>query len=299
MEKRELLPFKQLLPMADSVMVGHLRVDAIDRKRAASLSFKVTTGLLRRKLGFKNAIVTDALMMGGVTSHLSDEQAIESAVNAGADILLFPCDPEQAVQKVRSMVSSGELAETELDERVKRILRMKVCCGLFRSRKPSYERAVDVLKRGSTRKVMRDIAEKSITLVKNVGQVLPLKTNAVHYLKIHDESAGDTPDLFESEIQKYCDLREDADVVLLAVFFKPRPFAGKTKIDRKRIGRVVSCIGKRKAVVVALGSPYVVRQFMGLEGWVCAFSGASESQEAAAKAIFGKIPFKGISPVRI
>jgi beta-N-acetylhexosaminidase len=55
----------------------------------------------------------------------------------------------------------------------------------------------------------------------------------------------------------------------------------------------------RRTVVLAMGNPYVVRDFPAIENYVCAFSNATVSETAAVKAVFGEIPIGGHLPVTI
>jgi len=55
----------------------------------------------------------------------------------------------------------------------------------------------------------------------------------------------------------------------------------------------------RRTVVLAMGNPYLARDFPAIENYVCAFSNASVSETAAVKAIFGEIPISGHLPVTI
>ncbi|MGB7149806.1 MAG: glycoside hydrolase family 3 N-terminal domain-containing protein [Terriglobales bacterium] len=54
-----------------------------------------------------------------------------------------------------------------------------------------------------------------------------------------------------------------------------------------------------RTVVLAMGNPYVVRDFPAIENYVCAFSNATVSETAAVKAIFGEIAISGHLPVTI
>lgn len=109
LQTHELYPFKELLPLADSVMVGHLLVPALDKNSPASLSSKVIGGLLKKQLGYKGCVVTDALSMKA----LGDEkQAALAAFKAGAHILLVPEKPFELLEFLHQVM----LDKTLLDE---------------------------------------------------------------------------------------------------------------------------------------------------------------------------------------
>ncbi len=54
-----------------------------------------------------------------------------------------------------------------------------------------------------------------------------------------------------------------------------------------------------RTVVLAMGNPYVIGDFPGIQNYVCAFSNATVSETAAVKAVFGEIPIGGHLPVTI
>jgi beta-N-acetylhexosaminidase len=54
-----------------------------------------------------------------------------------------------------------------------------------------------------------------------------------------------------------------------------------------------------RTVVLAMGNPYLARDFPAIQNYVCAFSNASVSETAVVKALFGEIPIRGHLPVTI
>jgi beta-N-acetylhexosaminidase len=93
--RHDIKPFTALLPQAKAVMVAHGVYPAWDTKWPASLSAKITTGLLRRQLGYGGLVFTDDLEMGAITRTASFAQAITLAVKAGADRLLVCHSPDR------------------------------------------------------------------------------------------------------------------------------------------------------------------------------------------------------------
>lgn len=99
-----------------AVMMAHIVTKAIDPARPATLSRAVTTGVLRRDLGFDGLVVTDALEMAAITQRYGSAQAAVLALAAGADVLLMPADVEAAVQGIVTAVRSGRLDRDRLIE---------------------------------------------------------------------------------------------------------------------------------------------------------------------------------------
>jgi beta-N-acetylhexosaminidase len=180
----ELPPFKQAIRAGvDSVMVAHVSAPALDPdpNTVATVSKKVVTGLLRDELGFKNVIVTDALEMRGLTSLYPAGQgrspmarAAVDAVKAGNDVLLEPTDVDGAVSGIVNAVRSGEIPESRIDASVRRILEMKASLGLHKARLVDLSRVPYVVSRQEDMQFAQQVADESVTLVRDKGPILPL-----------------------------------------------------------------------------------------------------------------------------
>jgi beta-N-acetylhexosaminidase len=86
----DLLPFEAAVRAgAPLVMVSHARYPALDRHRIASQSPAIIGGLLRRRLGFRGAVMTDSEEARAVTAHSSVATAAVRSVRAGADLVLL------------------------------------------------------------------------------------------------------------------------------------------------------------------------------------------------------------------
>jgi beta-N-acetylhexosaminidase len=99
-----------------AVMVGHLDVRALDPGVPSSLSRRVVTGALRRDLGFRGLVVTDALDMGAVTRTHGSARAAVTALRAGVDVVLMPPDPRAARDGIVAAVRQGRLSRTRLQQ---------------------------------------------------------------------------------------------------------------------------------------------------------------------------------------
>ena len=123
----ELPPFQQAITAGvDAVMSAHLQVPALDAHYPATLSKQTLTGTLRQKLGFQGLIVTDALIMGAITQQYGPYEAAVLAVEAGADMLLMPSDPEGAIRAVCEAVKVGRIRPERLQISLERIWRAKL-----------------------------------------------------------------------------------------------------------------------------------------------------------------------------
>jgi beta-glucosidase len=126
LQQVEFEPFRGAIAAGvDAVMTAHLQVPALDGGYPATLSKATLTQTLRQDLGFDGLIVTDALIMGAITQTYGPYEAAVLAVEAGADILLMPVDPEGAIRAVCEAVAIGRIAEERIVASVERIWRAK------------------------------------------------------------------------------------------------------------------------------------------------------------------------------
>ncbi|QFY09000.1 glycoside hydrolase family 3 protein [Nonomuraea phyllanthi] len=114
---------------ADSVMVSHPRVPALD-EAPASISPAVVTGLLRDELGFDGVVITDALEMRGVADVAPLPEAAVRALRAGADALCLGAwaygeQVRIAVRAITEAVRAGELPVARLEQAVGRLARLR------------------------------------------------------------------------------------------------------------------------------------------------------------------------------
>jgi beta-N-acetylhexosaminidase len=116
-----------------SIMIAHIAVKNNEEYNTeglpASVSHKIVTDLLRKKLGFQGLIVTDAMNMGGVASV---PNASRRAIEAGCDIVLMPLNVEQSHKEILEKYKADPIFRDQVDASVKRIIRMKFCLSLMK-----------------------------------------------------------------------------------------------------------------------------------------------------------------------
>lgn len=123
----ELPPFQAAIAAGvDAVMSAHLLIPSWDAEHPATLSSHILTQQLRQNMGFEGLIVTDALVMGAIANRYGANEAPVLAVEAGADILLMPVDPEGAIQAVCAAVETGRISQQRIRASVERIWKAKL-----------------------------------------------------------------------------------------------------------------------------------------------------------------------------
>ena len=182
LDRIELPPFRQAIAAGvDSVMVAHVTVPALDPdpNHVATISPTVVTDLLEKQLGFKGLIVTDALDMAGLTHLFANDigRAEVEAFKAGNDLLLIPPDLGASFNAMLKAVQSGEISRQRLDHSVLKILKIKGSLGLNESRTVDLNAIASSVGKPENIAFGQQVADAAITLVRENGKVLPLKSN--------------------------------------------------------------------------------------------------------------------------
>ncbi len=134
------------------------------------------TEVLKERLGFDGIVVSDWDGIDEVQACSKDKCA--QAVNAGIDLFMVPTDWQAFVQNTVALVRAGEISETRIDDAVRRILRVKLRTGLFEKGRPSSRPVANqraLLGAPEHRAVAREAVRKSLVLLKNTDDILPLK----------------------------------------------------------------------------------------------------------------------------
>jgi len=207
----ELPPFRDAIQAGvDAVMVAHLTVPALepDPNRVATTSSKVIEGVLRQQLGFQGLVVTDALEMAGLTRLYAKNPGREAvdAFKAGNDLLLIPANLDACYQAMLQAIKSGEIPESRVDESVLKILTAKASVGLDKARFVDIDSVAQVVGKPENIARGRQIADDSITLVRDNGRVLPLKKYGtqpatVSYHKASGEVRGTAVVIFSDDMR--------------------------------------------------------------------------------------------------
>lgn len=134
---RELLPFYDIIDsgVADAVMTAHIINRNWDTTMLpATLSERVITGMLRNLMGFKGVVFSDDMQMHAISKNYGFEKALELAVNAGVDVLMFAnnvsktepyVSASQMHAAIKYLVQQGRIPQSRIDESYRRIMALK------------------------------------------------------------------------------------------------------------------------------------------------------------------------------
>lgn len=311
---------------AESVMVGHIALPSYDEKvndwvgfPPGILSHNLITKLLKGTLGFEGCVVSDALCMVGACSVVPQERLPVEFILAGGDMLLFPTT--EYVDSIRAAVKSGEISEERLRDAVYRVLRLKVHARLF-------EDQDEVLKSASPCEdlevLTKELAEKSITLVRNYGDIFPLNIKKSAKILVLNIKQNKEPegrfyscdlDTVEEELKArgyevesytngnrgdFSERLHEYDLVLINCKMSSQDYgSGYLRIGWEHIAPFWrgAVLQHPRVVFTSFGDPYKIHDFPYVKTYINAYSFSEATQRAFVRAIFGEIPFAGKSPV--
>jgi beta-N-acetylhexosaminidase len=321
----ELVPFKAAIEAGvDSVMTAHIAVPALSPPDLpATLSPAILTDLLKKDLGFKGIVVTDALEMQGIAKGFTTGDAAVRALEAGADVLLMPADPEAVVKAVAAAVQSGRLTRHRIQESVIKILSAKQRVGLDKKRFADLEAIGDIVDSPESNERALEIAERAVTLVRNGGAMIPLAApERACYIVMPESRFSSEGQAFTQEIRKLAPRAsmtvwdaaiprqqlDDAvgrlgncESYVVAVFMAVGAYRGTVGGLGGELPHAMEALlsSGKPVALIALGNPYVLRNFGAVTAYLATYSNVPPSEVAAARAILGEIAIRGHLPVTI
>ena len=178
LDRIELPPFRAgIAAGADAVMTAHIQLPDLDPGEfsPATLSHPIVTGLLRGELKFDGLIYTDSMGMDAVARRLSPGEAAVLAIKAGNDVVLHSPDDAAAVAGIKAAVEQNVIPLAQIDASVRRLLRAKARLGLHKTRTVPLDDLPKLVGGRAHAEVARNLSAKSITLVKDDRNQVPLR----------------------------------------------------------------------------------------------------------------------------
>ncbi len=305
-----------------SVMSGHITLPSYQKeifdngmKLPATLSHELIENLLKKEMGFDGVVVTDALGMGGFNGWYKtmDISQIES-FKAGCDMMLWPS--ENYVKNMTEAIENGYIPMSRLDDAVTRILSMKEKMGLFK--KDNHAIALSEKDREFVKNTQKNVAEKSVTLMRDDADIFPLTTEKFKKIAVipitHHIPAFDEGKLLADLLgEKGFDVQylkdgikktetDGYDLILYALFSRPFRPIGFLDFHSTEAQKVAISLQTAvdKTAVVSFGSPYFMNQyFERAKTFVNAYSMLSPSVKAFVSAATGETEFSSFSPVEV
>ncbi|HZX71314.1 MAG TPA: glycoside hydrolase family 3 N-terminal domain-containing protein [Rhodanobacter sp.] len=133
------------------------------------------TGALKDKMGFGGFVVSDWNAIGQLPG--CSNASCPQAINAGIDMVMVPDDWKAFIANTTAQVEKGQIPMARIDDAVSRIIRVKLRMGLF-GKRPSQRAGAGDPAALQSRALARRAVRESLVLLKNNGNVLPLKAGA-------------------------------------------------------------------------------------------------------------------------
>ena len=329
----ELVPFRAARDAGImSMMMGHLALPALepDVNIPATLAPTVVNSLLREEMGFKGLIVSDAMRMTGITKSFGAGESAVRAIEAGVDILVLSQDEYAARAAILRAVEEGRLTEERIDESVMRLLTTKEWLGLNKNRLLNPGITRQVVATNYHKMLSETVARESVTLVRNVGNVVPMKDapSRIAVVTISDTDEPERGKYFRtllrqqvrdqafpsSMTESLIDIRSTsndyntvlnrarrADMVFVPVYRPFRSGTNKLALPQRIQGFMNTLVQQNKKVVlISFGSPYLVNSLSRQpEVYIAAYGESESSEKAVVQSIFGQSHIKGKLPITI
>lgn len=281
------------------------------RRLPARVAKGLITGILREKYHFNGVITTDATIMGGYTMPMERRRALPTTINAGIDMIVFNTDFYEDYNILLDAVQSGEISCQRLDEAVTRILALKA--------KVCFNNTSLTL--ANKQKKVATLADNSITLVKNIGNVLPISPHRypeIRLVLLGKEVLGDgnsaveiaTKELEKRGFRVNLYVREtddmhgvkDLSTKRLTLYIANEPTESNRTTVRlswnpKHAMDAPRYINEEPSIFLSVYNPYLLQDVPAIKVYVNAYSPTSANVAAAIAKLAGESPFKGKSPV--
>ena len=302
-----------------AVMVGHIAFPAYSGdEMPATLSPQLLQDLLRNELGFNGLTITDATPMVGFCSAMKRSEAVPYTIQAGCDMLLFNRVLEEDIQYMKDGLSKGILTKERLDEAVTRILATKASLGLHQTINHGTAKFEDF------REEQLDLADQSITLVKDTQNMLPLSVGkhkrvllqllgsfnsnerVLEKVKAELEKRDFEITVYEPETNFFdlgtvTSFSNDYDAVLYVANIQNASNQTVTRVHWHTLfglGNNLPWFTKEvPTMLLSFGNPYHLYDLPMVDTVINAYCNYDHFIEMAIKKVTGESSFKGVSPV--
>ncbi|MFJ9411010.1 glycoside hydrolase family 3 protein [Streptomyces sp. NPDC101393] len=321
-ERLDAPPFRAAIAAGiDSIMTAHIVVPAFDASEdPATLSRPILTGILRERLGYDGVVVTDSLGMEGVRVKYGDARVPVLALKAGVDQLLNPPDLAVAHGAVLKALADGELAWSDIETKLLRILMLKERRGLFTDPYTTHQEVDRVVGTRGHLATADRIADRTTTLLRNDGGVLPLSRRRERRVLVVGADAASPSGTGGPPTGVLAD-------TLTGLGFTATALPTGMTPTQALIDQAVAALGERDAVVVAtynvtatsrqrtlveallatgkpvvqlaVRNPYDIAQLGGVKAALVSYSWTDVELRAAARVIAGRREPDGRLPVPV
>src|SRR6202023_2039559 len=286
----------------------------------------VMNRILRNELSFDGLMGTDAMSMSVLTLYFTQEEASVRALEAGADLLLKPADTDTAFRGIRDAVKNGRLTERRIEASARKVLAAKYDLGLTQQRLTPLDDIDRIVGGKETVALADEIAAHAITLVRNDGNLLPLRLPAKATIFNLAITNGDDRAFIsqpfvstlarsgmklvtivlddrssDAELKKALALAGKADLIIASLYGRVRTGQARSVALPEPGEKALEALIDRKAPIIGIsfGNPYLLSSFPKLQTYLVAYGDMQSLQEAAASALLGQSDITGHLPISL
>ncbi len=319
----ELYPFRELINEGiGSIMTAHLNLPSLDSTPGlpSSLSSPVITEILKKELGFRGLIISDAMNMKGVTRNYKPGEADAKALCAGNDVIEFVTDIDAALKEIKNYILLKKLTNEEISLKCRKILALKYWAGLNNLQTIKKQNIDTELSPMNSIALIRDLYANALTVLNNNQNIIPVKN--LNNIKIATLAVNkSTITSYQQTISKYIPADhfylnpsdskacEDIlielssyDLVIAGIFgLDQRPDKG-FGIKPELNSFIEKLNNNNKSIITWFGNPYGLdktKSLQNTDGLIIAYQENEHTEDLSAQLIFGGIGAKGSLPVTI
>ncbi len=319
----ELYPFRKLIQEGTgSIMTAHLSLPSLDSTTGlpSTLSPVIINDLLKKQLGFRGLVITDAMNMKGVTKYFKQGEADAKALAAGNDVVEFVTDVDAAIREIKDYVLEKKITNEDLDLKCRKILALKYWSGLNSITDVSKLNIESELTPPSDKALITELYSNAITVLNNNQNILPLKN--LQNLRIAAVGINsDKITVYQKRVASYLPADnfiinpsdtsactkllkklEGYDLVIAGVFGLDQRPNMDFGIKPSLVAFLDKLTGKNKTIITWFGNPYGISRIKSLEntdGLILAYQDNNYTEDLSAQLIFGGIGARGALPVTI
>lgn len=321
--QHDLIPFRAAVEAGiASVMISHVKFEAIDPDYPSTLSPAIITGLLRHEIGFDGLVVTDCMEMQAITQNYGAGESAVLAALAGADAMFFShtrANQEAAYNALLDAAESGRLPLERIEQAIAHI-------NAFTSRYPGGEPGdLSVIRHPDHLAVCRAAAEAGTVLVTADPASFPLRPESQRIALVEFASHLETGAVDQSGLSGLGTLLHAQAPRIIHLALNPAEPQGETLEEARRMVRAadVAIVATRSAhllpkqreiaqelldmahrsILLCLRNPYDIEVLDGPDTILCTCGDAMPSLQAAVDALLGRftptgrlpVPVKGVS----
>ncbi len=321
-ENVELVPFKKVIEEVKAIMPAHIFFRAFEENQIpVTISEKAITGLLRKELGFKGLIISDAMEMKAIADNFGVAKGAVLALLAGQDQLIVSSNYEYQVEVLKAVeqaVLDGTIPLALIDEKVTRILSYKKQLQKIYEDKfvhKTYEEKVETILNKQSKEIVSKIVDESLTLVKGNNLNPKLSTlvlapspfamtvveedisnrsivKALNEEDFNGEAIKMSVNPNDVEIKELIHKAKDFQQVLVCTY-NATNYQGQIDLINQLFDESMNLF------VLSTKSPYDIFKFKQIENYLCLYEYTPNSVMTIVKYLQGSIKPKGKLPITL